>query len=259
MATPHVAGVAALAVQAHKHWKEPGLRAAVVETASPTALPDFAPRIEGAGLVQAVGATATHVTVHGDEDGQMGLMSFGVAELTRDFREERDLIIRDHGRWPATFTATATSAGGVPHSVKLSSSTVSVRGHDETHLAHDPRRSGRDCGRARTMPRAMSVFNDASGIITLTPESSANNGVRLNLPYYVVTRARSNVDAELRDGKNPSVRLSNRNGVIAGNGDFYAWGLKNPKTGTIDEAFEPRAVGVQTNPISAATAFSYSP
>jgi hypothetical protein len=37
--------------------------------------------------------------------------------------------------------------------------------------------------------------------------------------------------------------------VIAGNADFYAWGLKNPKTKTISEAFEPRAVGVQTIPI----------
>src|SRR5882757_5794907 len=134
MATPHVAGVAALAVQAHKNWKEPGLRAAVVQTASPTALPDYAPRIEGAGLVQAVGATATNVTVHGDEGDHLGLMSFGVAELTRNFHEERNLIVRNHEHLPASFTAAATAAGGVPHSVHLSRSTVSVRGHDEEVL-----------------------------------------------------------------------------------------------------------------------------
>src|ERR1700722_20889749 len=115
MATQHADGGAALAVQAHKHWQEPGLRAAVVETASPTALPDYAPRIEGAGLGQAVGATATNITVHGDEDGQMGLMSFGVAELTRDFRDERDLILRNHERLPATFSATSPSPAGAPH------------------------------------------------------------------------------------------------------------------------------------------------
>ena len=95
------------------------------------------------------------------------------------------------------------------------------------------------------------LFGDASGVITLTPESSSNNGVSLNLPYYLVTRARSNVDADLRGDDNNRIRLSNRAGAIAGNGDFYAWGLKNPKTGTIEAAFEPRAVGVQTNPISA--------
>jgi len=250
MATPHVAGVAALTVQAHKDWKEPGLRAAVVQTAAPTALPDFSPRIEGAGLVQPVGATGTQVTVHGDEDGQLGLLSFGVAELTRDFREERDLIIRDHGRFPATFAATATSPGGVPHTVKLSSSTVSVRGHDETTLRMTlsiPAATAGGTHDASGNP----AFEDASGIITLTPEASANNGVSLNLPYYAVTRARSDVDARLSDGKNPSIRLDNHKGAIAGNGDFYAWGLKNPKSGTIAAAFEPRAVGVQTNPISA--------
>jgi minor extracellular serine protease Vpr len=251
MATPHVAGVAALAVQAHKNWKEPGLRAAVVETASPTALPDYAPRIEGAGLVQAVGATATQVTVHDDgEDGQLGLMSFGVAELTRDYRDERDLIVRNHGQWPATFTATANSAAGVPHTVKLSSSTVSVRGHDERVLRMSLAVPAATAG-ATHDATGNDLFNDASGVITLTPESSANNGVSLNLPYYVVTRARSSVDADLHGDDNPSIRLSNRDGVIAGNGDFYAWGLKNPKTGTIEAAFEPRAVGVQTNQISA--------
>jgi minor extracellular serine protease Vpr len=250
MATPHVAGVAALVVQAHKNWKEPGLRAAVVETASPTALPDFAPRIEGAGLVQAVGATATNVTVHGDQEGKLGLMSFGVAELTRDYREERDLIVRNHDRWAAAFTATATSAAGVPHSVKLSSSSVSVRGNEESILRMTLDVPAKTAGATHDASNNV-LFEDASGIITLKPESSANNGVTLNLPYYVVTRARSSVDAELLDGKKPSIHLSNRNGVIAGNGDFYAWGLKNPKTGTIEAAFEPRAVGVQTNPISA--------
>jgi minor extracellular serine protease Vpr len=250
MATPHVAGVAALAVQAHKNWKEPGLRAAVVQTASPTALPDYSPRIEGSGLVQPIGATATNVTVHGDEGGHMGLMSFGVAELTRNFHEERDLIVRNHERFPASFTAHATAAGGVPHSVRLSHSSVSVRGHDEEvlHMTLDV-----PAGTAGATHDASGnvAFEDASGAITLTPEFASNNGVSLNLPYYLVTRARSTVDADLRDGKHPSIRLTNRNGVIAGNGDFYAWGLKNPKSGTIAEAFEPRAVGVQTNVVSA--------
>jgi minor extracellular serine protease Vpr len=249
MATPHVAGVAALAVQAHKDWKEADLRAAVVQTASPTSLPDYAPRVEGSGLVQAVGATATNVTVHGDERDHMGLMSFGVAELTRNFHEERDLIVRNHERLPASFTAAATAAGGVPHSVHLSRSTVSVRGHDEEvlHMTLDV-----PAGTAGATHDASGnvAFEDASGAITLTPEFASNNGVSLNLPYYLVTRARSTVDADLRDGKHPSIRLTNRNGVISGNGDFYAWGLKNPRTGTIAAAFEPRAVGVQTNPIS---------
>lgn len=255
MATPHVAGVAALAVQAHQDWKEPSVRAAVVQTASPGALLDFSPRIEGSGVVQAVGATGTDVTAQAgdgnDEDGgQLGLLSFGVAELTRDFNEDRELVIRDHGKLPATFVATATSSGGVPHTVKLSSSTVSVRGHDDTELRMTLSVPAATAGATHDALGNV-LFEDASGVISLTPQGSANKGVALTLPYYVVTRARSNVEARLRGEKNPSIRLDNRNGVITGNGDFYAWGLKNPKTGTISAAFEPRAVGVQTNPISA--------
>ncbi len=250
MATPHVAGVAALAVQAHRNWTEPGVRAAVVETASPAALGDYSPRIEGAGLVEAVGATSTDVTVYGADDQGLGLLSFGVAEFTRDYHDSRDIVVRNHGQSLASFATSVTRVGGVPHSLKLSHSTVSVRGHDETtlHVAltvpvstvggtHDA--NGND------------LYSEVAGYITLQPESSANHGVTLQLPYYLVPRARSDVDADLRLGKNPHIRLSNRGGAIAGNGDFYAWGLKNPKTGSIDESFEPRAIGVQTNPISA--------
>ena len=85
----------------------------------------------------------------------------------------------------------------------------------------------------------------------LTPDSNSNHGVSLNLPYYLVTRARSNVHAHLHDGGSAVIRLENRKGAIAGNGDFYAWGRSNPRSGTINAAFEPRAVGVQTNPLSA--------
>jgi minor extracellular serine protease Vpr len=248
MATPHVAGVAALAVQAHKGWDEPDVRAAVVETASPTALPDYAPRIEGGGLVQAVGATATNVTVQGADSSsaQLGLLSFGVAELTRDFHGEQDLVVSNHGHLPATFTATATSAGGVPHTVNLSSSTVSVRGHDETTLHMSLAVPASTAGATHDANFNV-LFEDASGVITLTPESTANHGVALNLPYYLVTRARSNVGARLHGGNTPSIHLDNRNGAISGNGDFYAWGLKNPQTGAIQAAYEPRAVGVQSN------------
>ncbi len=98
----------------------------------------------------------------------------------------------------------------------------------------------------------MIANDEVAGYITLQPTvASANHGVSLHLPYYLVPRARSNVSARLGGEENPNISLQNRNGVIAGNADFYAWGLKNPRTGAIAESFEPRAIGVQSNPISA--------
>jgi minor extracellular serine protease Vpr len=250
MATPHVAGVAALTVQAHKNWHEPGLRAAVVQTASPAALPDYSPRIEGSGLVQPIGAVATQVTAHADQDSKLGLLSFGIAELTKNFKDERDIVVRNHEKFPATFAATATSSAGVPHTVELSRSTVSVRGNEENILRMSLSVPAGSAGATHDASGNM-LFNDASGVISLKPAAGTNNGASLSLPYYLVTHARSTVDATLRDGKTPSVRLSNRQGVISGNGDFYAWGLSNKETKAIDAGFDPRAVGVQSNPISA--------
>jgi hypothetical protein len=250
MATPHVAGVAALTVQAHKNWHEPGLRAAVVETASPAALPDYSPRIEGSGLVQPVGAVATQVTAHADQDNKLGLLSFGIAELTKNFKDERDIVLRNHDKLPATFTATAASSAGVPHTVELSRSIVSVRGNEENILRMNLSVPAGSAGATHDASGNM-LFNDASGVISLKAEAGTNNGASLNLPYYLVTHARATVDATLRDGKTPSVRLTNRQGVIAGNGDFYAWGLSNKESKDIAAGFDPRAVGVQSNLISA--------
>jgi hypothetical protein len=47
------------------------------------------------------------------------------------------------------------------------------------------------------------------------------------------------------------VKLANFGGAIAGNADFYAWGLKGTRQGV--QFFDLRAVGVQTNPISSGT------
>ena len=254
MAAPHVAGVAALAIQAHRNWEEPDVRAAVVQTATPASLNDYSPRMEGGGLVQPQGATATQVTVHDPDGHGLGSLSFGVAELTRDFRDSHELVVRNHGRSTATFNVSVTPSAGVPHTASVSHSTISVRGHDEVTLRVSLKVPAATVGGTHDAS-GNAVFVDAGGYITLQPiDASSNNGVSLHLPYYIVPRARANVDADLRNGHNPTIRLTNRHGVIAGTGDFYAWGLSNPKTGAIDESFEPRAAGVQSIPISAVDA-----
>ena len=35
-----------------------------------------------------------------DQDTTLGLLSFGVAELTKYFKDERDIIVRNHDKFP---------------------------------------------------------------------------------------------------------------------------------------------------------------
>ena len=93
-------------------------------------------------------------------------------------------------------------------------------------------------------------FNEVAGLIELTPASAAdNNGVTLRVPYYMVPRALSDVSTPHRrlSAKNPSTTatVTNPRGAIAGDADFYAWGLKGRKTPG-KASMDIRAVGTQS-------------
>ena len=79
-------------------------------------------------------------------------------------------------------------------------------------------------------------FREVAGLITLTPTGGSNNGVTLRVPYYLVPRALSGVNATMAKSvttRSPSTNanLSNPSGPIAGDADFYAWGLNDRRTG----------------------------
>ena len=94
------------------------------------------------------------------------------------------------------------------------------------------------------------AFREVAGLVTLTPAAGENNGVALRVPYYLVPRALSNVttkvDFRTLKASSPSTKANVKNGgPIAGDADFYAWGLQDAK----DEGHasnDLRAVGVQS-------------
>jgi subtilisin family serine protease len=243
MAAPHVAGVAALVHQAHPSWTPAEQRAAIVQTADPSALLGAGPRTAGAGLVQPAGATRTQAVVlqHGEAAASV---SFGFQELSRDFRDSQTLAVRNHGRSTITFKVTATPVGGSPHAVTFNRTSLRVAPGSSAGLEVSLAVPAATAGDA-------SGFREVAGYVTLTPALPAQNGgVALTVPYYLVPRAlsRVNADAQHFGPRRPSssVRVSNRGAAIAGNADFYAWGLSSKPQGL--SFFDPRAVGVQAFP-----------
>lgn len=253
MATPHVAGVAALTTQAHPGWSERALAAAITQTAAPSKLPDYSARIEGAGLVQPVGATLTQTVVSIAEDPNATAISFGFAEFSSSYQASRQLRISNKGRQRVSFNLVATPTGGDVHTMTLSRSVISIDAGETESVKVTLSVPGTSAGDSST-------FNEVAGLVTLTPASAGDNGgVTLSLPYYLVERARSKLSAQLSSTlslRRPAstVRLSNSSSAAkAANADFYAWGLSGTRQGAAP--FDIRAVGVQSFPYDPTTNF----
>jgi subtilisin family serine protease len=238
MAAPHVAGSAALAVQAHPHWSAEEVAAALVNTADSAQLVGYSPQLGGNGLVQPFGAMRTSVIARAD-DGTPSV-SFGVAEITRDFTDDERITLQNHGGSPASFAVSVVQAPGSAHTATTDTTSIHVSGHGSATL-----------NVKLTVPVATtgdsSGFRQVQGQIVLTP-TSGNNGVALSVPYYLVARARSIVQARLRGERSEhasgAVALANRSKSVAGTADFYAWGLRGHHTSL--GSIGLRAVGVQS-------------
>lgn len=252
MATPHVAGVAALARQAHPGWDERQLSAAVVETAKPSVLTDYTPSIEGAGGVQAVGAAYTQAVVLADTKGGEHAVSFGFDEFTYGYQSQRDLVVVNNGNTPIVFNVSTTPTSAVQHTVKVSDLSVFVPPHGRTPLQVSLSVTPAEVGGVFDA-YGNRVFDEVSGYLTFAPaDRSMNHGIALHVPYYLVPRARSNVIAIMPQPLSPThpqsqVQLANAwGGGITGEALFFTWGLSTPPEGL--EYYDTRAVGVATSP-----------
>jgi subtilisin family serine protease len=235
MAAPHVAGSAALTIQAHPDWDASDVAAAIVNTADATKLVGYSARLGGNGLVQPFGATQTSVIAHA-EDGTPSV-SFGVAELTGDFSGNGYIVLENRDSTPASFALSVVQGPGAAHTATVLPISITLAGHQSRTVA------------VRLAVPAATVgdyhaFRQVQGRVVMTP-TNGNNGVALSVPYYLVPRARSLVEARLAGSESAlSVGLDNRSTSVTGTADFYAWGLRghNSSLGSIGL----RAVGVQS-------------
>src|SRR6266699_3020580 len=262
MASPHVAGVAALTRQAHPTWKVGDIKAAIVNTGRPSGVLGYKTSLGGTGLVQPASSTATQVVARTEGQRFGASLNFGFAEFSDRFRRTKDISLRNHGSSDAIFNVAQAAASGSPHTLSLGRTSVRIPAHGEAEVSVTLNVAAATAGNS-------TGFREVAGLIEFTPASASDNGgVALRVPYYFVPRAQADVETRIGrlPGTNPSTvaTVTNKRGAIAGDADFYAWGIFDTRINRDDEgdsedgdhtgkpSNDVRAIGVQSFPPSAA-------
>ncbi|GAA1983404.1 S8 family serine peptidase [Microbacterium pumilum] len=258
MAAPHVAGVAALSVQAHPKWKASEVAASIVSTADPENVTGQNLVRGGVGLVDTAQAVASQVTATGDafrtDSGWLreSALSFGFQESHLAFAGVKTITLTNYGKKAVTYTvSSAPSAESEKAKIVLSQSKVTVPAGGKAKVVVALGAATSAVGSSTAGPDQFS-FYEFSGDIVL--KSSADT---LRVPYLLVPRSTSRVAATVEplmkeskvvDGQR-SVKLTNKLGAIAAAADFYTWGLNDGKDvakSLTDTGFDLRAAGVQS-------------
>lgn len=228
MATPHVAGLAALLRQAHPTWSPRDLKARLVTTAAAdwtygnpatgSKGPEAPASWGGAGRVDAVAAVKGDVVATGDPSVAVEL---GLVALTAPVTLTRTVLVQNHGTEPASFSASfawrgAPKAGAVV-TVEPASVTVPAGGSETLTLtaALDPAALA-PWGLGNRSPDAVHVADagalgdvEIAGAVVLDGEAE-----QLRVPVYGLARPTGAVHVtEACLSATPALALANDSAV----------------------------------------------
>ncbi|SDN36340.1 S8 family serine peptidase [Allokutzneria albata] len=229
MASPHVAGIAALVRQAHPDWTPEEVKASVMNTATATvtAAADKqiaeGPQRVGSGRVDALAAQQNQVLAMADDASQSVSVSFGTVEVIDRVRATRTVKVVNKSDKPVSVAidyVAATKMPGVRYEVtpselglgpKLTRTfTVTLRIDDARMLRKviDPTMDAKQGGKARQF------VADASGWLTVTPKG----GSALRVPVYAAPKPVAQLSAQkLEVGAQRLVQFTGR-GLDQGKG-----------------------------------------
>ncbi|WP_324653397.1 S8 family serine peptidase [Georgenia sp. H159] len=212
MASPHVAGIAALLRAANPSWTPEEIKAGIMNTAThpvysqpgPTG-PVYGPERVGAGRVDALAAVSNGVIAYDSSAEQNVTVSFGVVDVGAETVQLRRTVTVENidNRGPVRFTTgfeAATTAGGATITTTPSSILVPP-GRSQTvtlTLTVDPETLEREIDPTSSADSGAGVPREylaaISGRLVLAPRGS--QGQTLHVPVHAAPRLVSDLDAE---------------------------------------------------------------
>lgn len=257
MAVPHVAGVAALVHQARPGWTPAQVKAALMNTADPTAarIRGINQRVAGTGVVDAVRAVSTAV-VATTADGTNAL-SFGYRPARAGLSPSKTFTITNHGATAATYDLAAEFNGGPGADrgavVDIQPPVVTVAPGASVEVAVTLSMSAATVAKLPGASQPAGSIVLVRGTVTATPREAGL--VPLRMPFGLVPRGLSDLRAEITTPLAVSgttatgtMDLSNR-GIHRGTADVYGWLLADDVDhDAIRSTVDIRSVGVQTYP-----------
>ncbi|MBD8079804.1 S8 family peptidase [Cellulosimicrobium arenosum] len=234
MATPHVAGIAALVKQANPGWSPQEIKADVMNTATHDVFtePDgegvaYGPERVGSGRVDAVNATGNATLAYAAQDAEQVSLAFGVVKVAAEPVTVRKAVtVRNTGDTPMTYTTGFTqssTAGGA--TVGVAPATVTVAAGQSTlvtvTLTADPETLAKELDPTSSPDSGVGVPRDfvssLSGRVVLTPD---DGGAELRVPVQASPKLVSDLTAASvtfagEQATSASLELSGR-GVDAG-------------------------------------------
>ena len=262
MATPLVAGAAALALEGHPGWTvrstRPGLvRAALMSTADVNedahGVLESDPFDIGAGVVDA-GAAAATTALLTTADGTQAL-AFGYQPLADAWTTTRTFTVHNYGAVDETYDLGDTGAQpadlGLAVTIDHGVTSVTVPAGGSASIDVQLSLGADQVAALPTVDTGASgTLTRIGGHVTLIPRTPGTGVAELAIPYTVVPRGTSNVQLQSRSPYQAADTLAVASTVLldasrhSGTADVYAWGLTSPDN-LPGSGADVRAVGVQ--------------
>ncbi|MFB8230389.1 S8 family serine peptidase [Cellulosimicrobium sp. NPDC055967] len=210
MATPHVAGIAALVKEAHPGWAPAEVKASVMNTATHDVFTGpsgtgtaYGPERVGSGRVDAVDAVANTTLAYASQDSDQVSVAFGVVPVGKDTVTVRKTVtVQNTGDAPKTYAtsfAQSSTAGGATVSVAPASVTVPAgqRTVVTVTLTADPATLAKELDPTSSADSGVGVPRDfvssVSGRVVLTP---TNGTAALRVPVQASPKLVSDLSGD---------------------------------------------------------------